>query len=183
MRTEPTHHARSTRRNTSALRPQGNPLTQYRPSLMRSTTPDAMTSSTTGSLHALTHPRDRPLRWRADAASRQISRPDGVATRFHVSVNKVEPVPAVLTRNLFSKDDWRAALLDEPEPRWPKMARIVGTLAAARHAPRLAGTGACPDSTIVGPSSETQGIAPSSDAGEEMALREPSQISGLNIRN
>jgi hypothetical protein len=45
---------------------------------------------------------------RPDARSAQISRPDGVARCFQVSLYKVEPIEAVLARNLLSKDDWRA---------------------------------------------------------------------------
>jgi hypothetical protein len=42
---------------------------------------------------------------RADARSAQISRPEGVARCFHVSVYKVEPAEAVLACNLLAKDD------------------------------------------------------------------------------
>jgi hypothetical protein len=51
---------------------------------------------------------------RADARSAGIDRPDGVARSFHVSLYKVEPSEAVFARNLLAKDDWRAALLNEP---------------------------------------------------------------------
>lgn len=55
----------------------------------------------------------------ADARSAQISRPDGVALSFQVSLNKVEPSEAVLARNLLAKDLCRAALSDEMEERGP----------------------------------------------------------------
>src|SRR5208337_4017275 len=42
-------------------------------------------------------------------------------------------------------------------------------------------TTACPNRSVVGPSGETQGVAPHSDAGEEMALREASEVFGLDF--
>lgn len=56
---------------------------------------------------------------RTDARTAGIDRPDGVIRSFHVSLNKLEPSKAVLARNLFAKDDCRAALLDEMEERGP----------------------------------------------------------------
>jgi hypothetical protein len=47
----------------------------------------------------------------------------------------------------------------------------------------LAGAGACPDFAVVGPSGETQGMAPDADSGEKVALAESSEIIGLNIDN
>jgi hypothetical protein len=55
----------------------------------------------------------------ADARSAQIGSPCGVARGFQVSAYKVEPREAVLAGNLLAKDDWRAALADEPVERGP----------------------------------------------------------------
>ena len=55
----------------------------------------------------------------ADARSADICRSCGVSRSFQVSLYKVEPTEAVLTRNLLSKDDWRAALADEVVKRGP----------------------------------------------------------------
>jgi hypothetical protein len=55
----------------------------------------------------------------ADARSRDIGRPDGVANPFQVRRNKVKPSDLKRPRNLLAKDDWRAALLDEPVPGGP----------------------------------------------------------------
>jgi hypothetical protein len=46
-----------------------------------------------------------PSMRRTDAASRQNGRPNGVAESFQVSENKVEPRPAVRSRNLLPNDD------------------------------------------------------------------------------
>jgi hypothetical protein len=56
---------------------------------------------------------------RADARSANIGRRDGVARSFQVSLYKVEPLKPGAAFNLFAKDDWRAALADEMEERWP----------------------------------------------------------------
>jgi hypothetical protein len=54
-----------------------------------------------------------------DARRRERDRPDAVTHGFQVILNKVEPRLCVLARNLLSKDDCRASLLDEVEPGWP----------------------------------------------------------------
>lgn len=126
-------------------------------------------------------PESVPLVRRSDAASRKIERPDGVVDSFQISENKVEPVAAVRARNLLAKDNARAALADEWKPRRPNVARIVGTFAFARHAPRLAGAAAGPALPVVGPSGESQGVGPAPDAGEEVALGEAGEVGGSNI--
>jgi hypothetical protein len=120
---------------------------------------------------------------RADARSWEIKRCEGVVAFFQVMANKVEPVEAVLARSLLSKDRCRPALADEWNPRWPKVARIVGTFAFSRHAPRLAGAASGPDFPVVGPSGELEGVGPAPDAGEEVALGEASEVVGSNIDN
>jgi len=120
---------------------------------------------------------------RTEAASRQISRPCGVARSFQVSEYSVEPVEAVLARNLLSKDDWRAALCDEPMEVRPEVPLVVEPLALARRAERLAGAGAGPDRAVVGPSGEAEGVAPDADPCEEMALSESVEVIRSNIDN
>jgi hypothetical protein len=56
---------------------------------------------------------------RADARSAGIDRPDGVILAFQVSANMVEPSKCVTACNLLAKDNDRAALADEFEPRRP----------------------------------------------------------------
>ena len=55
----------------------------------------------------------------ADASSAQIRRRSGVTCVFQVNENTVEPRESSSSGNLFTKDDWRAALADEPEERRP----------------------------------------------------------------
>jgi hypothetical protein len=111
---------------------------------------------------------------RADARSAQIGSPDGIAQCFQVSAYSVEPRPAVSTRNLLSKDDWREALGDEATPLGPEMPLVVGAFASAGDGEGLAGAGASPDGSVVGPSGESERVAPDSDAGEEVRLRSSS---------
>ena len=56
-----------------------------------------------------------------DARNRDTGSREGVADSFHVSLNKVEPAMPNCSFNLFTKDDRRAALFNEPVPVWPKV--------------------------------------------------------------
>lgn len=117
---------------------------------------------------------------RADARSRETTRPDGVVFRFQVIAKTVEPPVGNRAFNLFTKDDWRSALAEEVVPRRPKVARIVPASLGAGRREGLTGTTAGPDGTIVGPSGESERVAPATEAGEEMALDEPAHVSGPN---
>jgi hypothetical protein len=119
----------------------------------------------------------------ADARSAQICRPNGVARCFHVRLYSVEPAEAVLARNLLSKDDWRAALADEPVELGPEVALIGKSCSFSGGAEGLTRAGASPDGPVVGPSCETEGVGPDADPGKEMALREFAKIVGSNIDN
>jgi hypothetical protein len=105
---------------------------------------------------------------KTDARSAEIRRPDGVTRCFQVSRYKIEPRQSA--GNLFAKDDVRAALCDEPVEGGPEVPLISKPRAFACRAERLAGAGARPDGTVIGPSSTPQREAPSADAGEEVAL-------------
>ena len=120
---------------------------------------------------------------RADACSRQTCRPDGVAFCFQVIANTVVPAMGKRCFNLFAKDDDRAALAEELNPRRPKVARIVPASLGAGTREGLTGTGAGPDRSVVGPSSESKSVGPAPDAGKEMALGEATEVSGANIDN
>jgi hypothetical protein len=106
----------------------------------------------------------------ADARSAQIGNPDGVTRSFQVSVNSVEPREAILARNLFAKNDWRSALGDELEPIGPEVPIVVEPGAVARLRERLARARPRPDVGVIVESGEPAREAPSTDAGEEMAL-------------
>jgi hypothetical protein len=58
---------------------------------------------------------------------------------------------SVFACNLLAKDCDRAALADEMEERWPKVPLVSKPFSFACLAERLAGTGAGPDRTIIGP--------------------------------
>lgn len=120
---------------------------------------------------------------RADGTSRDNGRPAGVAEAFQVSTHSVEPVLSNRCRNLLSKDDWRAALADEAGEDGPEVTLVGLAFPLPGDAERLAGAGAGPDGAIVRPSGETKGTGPSSDAGEEVALSEASQVGRSNIDN
>lgn len=119
----------------------------------------------------------------ADARSAQICRPDGVARCFQVSVYSVEPAEAVLARNLLSKDDWRAALADEPMKLGPEVTVVIEAFAFTGGAKRLAGAASGPDGTVVGPSGEAEGMAPDADTGEEVALGVTVQVFRNHVPN
>jgi hypothetical protein len=63
------------------------------------------------------------------------------------------------------------------------MAFVIGRLAPAGGAEGLAGTGACPNRSVVVISSETEGEAPAANPCEEMALPVASEVVGPNIDN
>jgi hypothetical protein len=62
---------------------------------------------------------------RTDARRRKRDTPEGVTQGFHVSLYKVDPRLDSFARNLLSKDDCRAALLDEPVEVRPKVPLVI----------------------------------------------------------
>jgi hypothetical protein len=119
----------------------------------------------------------------ADARSAQICCPDGVSRYFQVSAYSVEPAEAVLARNLLSKDDWRAALADEPVELGPEVTLVGKSGSLSGGAEGLAGAGAGPDGPVVGPSCETEGVGPDADTGEEVALRVTFEVARSHVPN
>lgn len=115
-----------------------------------------------------------------DACSREINRPDGKAFFFKVNENRVDPMRVF---NLFSKDDWRAALHDEAMELGPQVAFVSDAKAFAGGTKRLTGTASCPYRVIVRPLGKTKRIGPSANSGEEVALRIASEIVCTNIGN
>jgi len=120
---------------------------------------------------------------RADARSRKRLTPEGVVQCFHVSVYKVDPRLDSRARNLLSKDDWRAALADEPIPRRPKVPLVVKPSSFACRGERLARTGTGPNRSIIGPAGASKRVRPDTDSGEEMALVVGSQVIRSDILN
>jgi len=116
-----------------------------------------------------------------DAVCAQYGHPAGVARALQVSENSVEPAVSNRRFNLLPKDDWRAALADEPEPVGPEMAGVIGSLAPAGCAEWLARAGSGPDGPILRPPRELERVSPPADAGEEVALREVFEFCWLDI--
>ncbi len=74
----------------------------------------------------VTHPiKSLPDVRRTDARSTEITRPNGVVRSFQVSEYSIEPCKSVIACNLFTKNDVRLTLADEPEEFRPEMAFIV----------------------------------------------------------
>ncbi len=117
----------------------------------------------------------------ADARSRERDRPDGVTQVFQVIRYKVDPSVCVAACNLLSKDRCRLTLLDEVVPVRPEVPLVIKPSSFACRGERLARTGASPNRSIVAPSGRPKGVGPHSNAGEEMALGEASQVAGENI--
>jgi hypothetical protein len=120
---------------------------------------------------------------RADARSRDTDRPDGVTDTFHVIRYSVEPAVSNRCFNLLTKDDWRATLADKSMPGWPEVAIVGSSFAFSCHAERLARAGSGPNRSVIGPACESQGEAPSADAGEKMALLISSKVIRRHLGN
>jgi hypothetical protein len=120
---------------------------------------------------------------RAEARSAEIERPEGVIRTFHVSLNKVEPSKSVWARNLFSKNRYvsRLRVLDEMEPRGPKVPLVSEPSRFACRAERLAWATASPNRTVIVPPRKAKRVAPDADSGEEMALGVRSKVIWFNI--
>jgi len=118
---------------------------------------------------------------RPDAASRETNRPAGVTFSLQVRLNKVEPSVVNRCFNLFTKDNWRAALADEVEPDRPEMALVGNAPPCTGCAKGLAGATARPNRSVLGPSGKAQGVAPAAKTGEEMALNKSGKITCFNI--
>tara|TARA_R110000744_G_scaffold303459_1_gene412134 strand:- start:28 stop:459 length:432 start_codon:yes stop_codon:yes gene_type:complete len=119
----------------------------------------------------------------ARARSAQIGGPDSISCVFQISAYSAEPFPAILARNLFSKDRWRSALGDEFVKSGPEVSFVFMAFSLSRARKRLTGTGAGPDGSVFGPSSKLEGVGPAADSGEEVALSEPDKIGPPNIGN
>jgi len=115
---------------------------------------------------------------RAEPRSAGIGRPDGVSLVFQVSRYKVEPFEAASVRNLFAKH-WDSAMLavrEEVQEGGPEVPLVSKPASLASRAERLAGEAGGPDRPVVVPPASPESEAPGPDAGEEMALREPSNV-------
>jgi hypothetical protein len=118
-----------------------------------------------------------------DGTSRNNRRPCGVTDSFQVSRHSVEPRLPNRRRNLLSHDDRGTAGSDEVKEDRPEVALVRLARAFSGNGKRLAGAGSGPDRPVVWPSGETEGEAPPSDPGEEVALGEGSKVIRCHIDN
>lgn len=119
----------------------------------------------------------------ADARSAKICLPAGVALHFQVILYKVPPSEAIRGRNLLSKDNWRAADLDQVVEGWPQVPLVSKPSSFARRGERLARAGSGPQGHCGGDAGKLEGSAPPSDTGEEVALCESKEFIGTDIFN
>jgi hypothetical protein len=96
-------------------------------------------------------------------------------------LNKVDPLHSA--RNLFAKDCCRSSLLDKPQPGRPKVPLVSKPRLAACRGERLAWAASGPNRPVIRPTSKTQGVAPSADAGEKVALIIARKVSGGNVKD
>lgn len=120
---------------------------------------------------------------RPDACSRQTRRPAGVTLAFQVIENSVKPPVGNRALNLLSKDRDRAALANEPRPMRPEMPIVGPAVAFPGARERLAGATTRPNRSVVGPSGESEGQAPTADPGEEVTLGEACKVARLDVDN
>ena len=127
-------------------------------------------------------PEPVPAMGRAGTASWQYCRRNGVTFAFQVMSGFVQPFMGNRGRNLFSKDDWRLALANEPEPYWPEVALVGLATLLSGGTERLAGATSGPNRSVVWPSCLPEREGPSSDSGEEVTLDISAEVIGLHLR-
>ena len=107
--------------------------------------------------------------------------PHGVVQIFQITSHKSEPFSRA--RNLLSKDRCRSSLGDKESESRPEVAVVVEAFAFAGRAKRLAWTTSCPNRSFIGPSCKSEGMGPSTDAREKVALREGFEVIGPHVKN
>jgi hypothetical protein len=83
--------------------------------------------------------------------------------------------------DLLSEDDRRMAGFDEPSHFGPEMASVCCPETFACNREGLAGRRPAPDRPVLRPPCETQGVGPSENAAEEVALGEASEVIRGNV--
>jgi len=118
---------------------------------------------------------------RTAARSAQIGGPDSISHRFQVSPYSGEPSTPSLARNLLSKHDWRAALLNEASELGPQVPRVVLSSPFPGATEWLTRATSGPNRLIIRPSGETQGERPAANSREPVTLRELRDIPWQNV--
>lgn len=130
------------------------------------------------------HPEQSlPDMGRADPRSAQIGGRVGIAQSFQVSAYSIDPEPASRARNLFPKDDCRAAVADEPAELRPKVTRVRRPEPFPGDTERLAGATPRPDRSLIRPTGEPERVGPTSNPGKKVALHESDQVAWFDIIN
>jgi hypothetical protein len=107
--------------------------------------------------------------------------PHGVSHFDQITSHEGEPLRRA--RNLLSKQDWRASDLNKASEYWPEVSFVGEAFSLSADAEGLAGARAGPHGKILWPSGNREGKGPSTEAGEEMAVTELSQVIRPNIDN
>jgi hypothetical protein len=118
---------------------------------------------------------------RPDARSAQIGGPDRISHAFQVSSYSGEPFTSKRACNLLAKDCCRSALGDKASQLGPQVALVCFSALTTGDTERLARATSGPNWNVSWPTGELQGVSPSSDSGEEVALGVSSEVSGLNV--
>ena len=111
----------------------------------------------------------------ADAVCSQYRRRNGVALRFQVSTNKVEPAESNSRMRLLSKEDWRPALPDEGIPVRPEVTIIIKPLAFARFREGWTWAASGPD-FFISPSGSVESKIPEPASAEEVDSLESHKV-------
>jgi hypothetical protein len=119
----------------------------------------------------------------ARARSAQIGGPEGISNAFQISTYSGEPLTSKIARNLFSKDNWRAALGDKVVKSGPEVSFVGMAFALSRARKRLTRAAAGPDGSFIVPSGKPEGVCPSADAGEEVTLRVRFEVIGAHLED
>ncbi len=101
--------------------------------------------------------------------------PHGVIFLFQVMLQTVKPSVANRVRRLLSKDDWRAALLDEILPYWPEIPMVIPSSPFPRCGEGLAGAASGPHCSFT-PTGKIEGQIPPPNAREKMNSIIPGNI-------
>jgi hypothetical protein len=76
---------------------------------------------------------------------------------------------------------FRTAALDEPEELGPEVPLVFFTRSLSGRTERLTRAGTGPDGAVVGPTGESEGVGPSENSAEEVALNKSSKVSCVHL--
>lgn len=118
---------------------------------------------------------------RPDPRRTQIGGPNVISRVSQVSSYSGEPKHSILSCNLLSKDNWKAAHLYESEKYGPKVSRIIFSQSKTGLAEGLAGAASGADRLVVRPTNNSKGERPTADSGKEVMLGESNELVGFYV--